>query len=416
MRERLWYKLDNSAKIMPSMTNNINTNVFRITCTLNEKIDKEILQEALDLALIEFPLYSFTMKAGLFWHYLEQSNVSPKVEEDRFNPCSKLEGPLLFRVNYYKKRINLDVYHVLADGNGAMEFLKCIVTNYLQKKHNFECKVPINLASEYEKNSDDFAKFEKAKFKIQTQKDKRAYKLKFPRKSDAIHDCIEAHMKASEIKKNAKKYDTTVTIYLTAILIDSIIKCAKIKDLKKPIGIVIPADLRNIFPSKTSRNFFYTTLIQYQHEEEYTLTDIIVFLKKEFAEKLNPKNLQELLNSYMILEKFLIIRIIPRFIKDWVLRFITTISYQNQTMTLSNVGVIKLPEEYEPFIESFTGLMSSNALHLTTMTYKDTLVLGFTSHFISKEIERMMIKSLKEDGVGEVTIISNERGEISDKM
>jgi len=416
MKEKLWYKLDNSAKIMPSMTNNINTNVFRITCTLYEDVDKKLLQEALDLAVIEFPLFTYTMKSGLFWHYLEQSNVLPQVEEDRFNPCSKIDGPLLFRVNYFKKRINLDVYHVLADGSGAMEFLKCIVTNYLQKKHHFECKVPINLASEYEKNSDDFAKFEKAKFTIRKNNDKRAYRFKFTRKSDTIHDCIEAHMKASEIKRSAKKYETTVTIYLTAVLIDSIIKCAKIKDLRKPIGIVIPVDLRNIFPSKTSRNFFYTTLIQYRFNENDTLTDIIDFLKKEFAEKLDSKNLQELLNSYMILEKFLFVRIVPRFIKDWVLRLITKISYQNQTMTLSNVGVIKLPEEYEQYVESFTGLMSSNALHLTTMTYKDALVLGFTSHFITKEVERLMIKLLKENGVSDVTIISNERGVNSDKM
>ena len=39
MRNKNWYTLDNSAKIMPSTTTNFNTNVFRLSCTLLENID-----------------------------------------------------------------------------------------------------------------------------------------------------------------------------------------------------------------------------------------------------------------------------------------------------------------------------------------------------------------------------------------
>ena len=38
---------------------------------------------------------------------------------------------LLFKVTYYKKRINFEVFHVLTDGTGATEFLKELVKNYL---------------------------------------------------------------------------------------------------------------------------------------------------------------------------------------------------------------------------------------------------------------------------------------------
>ena len=37
-------KLDNTAKIMPSTTTYFNTNVFRLYCTLNEDVDKKVLQ------------------------------------------------------------------------------------------------------------------------------------------------------------------------------------------------------------------------------------------------------------------------------------------------------------------------------------------------------------------------------------
>ena len=135
MRRSNWYALDNSAKLMPSMTNNLNTNVFRLTCTLKESIDELVLQESLDIALDEFPLFLYTMKDGIFWHYLEKSDIKPKVELLKTNPCARIDNGLLFRLSYYKCRINLEVYHVLSDGNGAMEFLKYIVCTYLSKKY-----------------------------------------------------------------------------------------------------------------------------------------------------------------------------------------------------------------------------------------------------------------------------------------
>ena len=72
MKRSNWYRLDNTAKIMPSTTTYFNTNVFRLYCTLSEDVDKKLLQEALDKALIEFPLFLYSMKDGLFWHYLEK--------------------------------------------------------------------------------------------------------------------------------------------------------------------------------------------------------------------------------------------------------------------------------------------------------------------------------------------------------
>ena len=50
MKRSNWYRLDNTAKIMPSTTTYFNTNVFRLYCTLSENVDKKILQEALDKA------------------------------------------------------------------------------------------------------------------------------------------------------------------------------------------------------------------------------------------------------------------------------------------------------------------------------------------------------------------------------
>ncbi len=408
MGNKHWYKLDNSAKIMPSMTNGVNTNVFRLSCTLKEEIDAEILEHALHEACSEFPLFLCTMKSGLFWHYLETANEVPHVQEEKTSPCAKMDGELLFRLSYYKRRINLEVYHVLADGAGAMEFLKYTVACYLDEKYGIYQHEKINTASMYAKASDDFSKFDKASRKLKISKNKRAYKLKFARKDDSIPDVIEIKVSSGEIREIAHKYDATVTTYLTAVLIMSIAKCAKIKDLKRPIGITVPIDLRGVFPSETTRNFFYTVCIQYAYREEDGLEDIVEILKKKFAHDFSKDSLQELLDSYMVLENLLLIRIIPNILKDFILGLITG-PRSTETMALSNMGIINMPEIYSPHIESFSGFMNSTGLHLTAMTFKDELTLGFTTHFVTNEIERNMVKILKQEGVKDVRVVTNKR-------
>ena len=90
-----WYSLDNTAKIIPSMTTKINTNVFRLVCSLEENIDVKILNIALEKTLREFPMFLYQMKKGLFWHYLEKGNIKPQVEIDDKHPCSKIDNGLL---------------------------------------------------------------------------------------------------------------------------------------------------------------------------------------------------------------------------------------------------------------------------------------------------------------------------------
>jgi len=360
MKRRNWYALDNSAKIMPSTTTNLNTNVFRLTCTLNDNVNSRLLQEALDKTLIEYPMFLYTMKNGVFWHYLEKSDYKPLVKEENDFACSKLTGELLFKVSYYRKRVHLEVYHVLADGHGAMEFFTYLICSYINIKEKLGLDIPLNDSSVSEKEKDDFKTFDKSKFKIKIENIKKGYKLKYPKKDTINHDIIEMHLPVDQIKKAAKKYETTITIYLTATYIKSIIENARVKDLKRPIGITIPVDLRTIFPSKTVRNFFYTFLATYKaQEKEVQIEDIIKVIAEQFKNELTKENLQKKLNSYMLIEKVLVIRIIPTFIKDIALKFFANQGKKGQTSALSNLGIIRLPSEYEKYISSFCAIAST---------------------------------------------------------
>ena len=134
-RRAYWRNLDNAAKMFSAASSPKDTRVFRFYCVLKEKIDGSILKMALDQTIQKYPVFLSVMRKGLFWHYLEKSDLRPVVREEYKEPCSHLyirdKKELLFEVTYYKNRINFEVFHALTDGTGATEFLRELVKNYL---------------------------------------------------------------------------------------------------------------------------------------------------------------------------------------------------------------------------------------------------------------------------------------------
>ena len=137
-----WYKLDNAAKIVPSQAHGADTRVFRLTAVLKEVVNKELLEQALQEVAPEFPIFNVVLKKGIFWYYLEDSEIVPVVSEEGEYPLEAIYYPgkrnLLYRVNYYRNRINLEVFHVLSDGTGAFMFLKHIVARYLEIRYSLD--------------------------------------------------------------------------------------------------------------------------------------------------------------------------------------------------------------------------------------------------------------------------------------
>ena len=126
--------------------------MFRFYCELKEEVKEEILQEALNQTIQKYPVFLSVMRKGLFWHYLEKSELRPVVREEYKEPCSSLyvrdKKTLLFEVTYYKKRINFEVFHALTDGTGATEFLRELVKNYLYLIHEEDLE-PVELSNQY---------------------------------------------------------------------------------------------------------------------------------------------------------------------------------------------------------------------------------------------------------------------------
>lgn len=70
----VWYKLDLSAIVYPTLQRRDFSSVYRLSVVLKEVINPAILQTALDKTLPRFPTYKVAIRKGLFWRYLEPNN------------------------------------------------------------------------------------------------------------------------------------------------------------------------------------------------------------------------------------------------------------------------------------------------------------------------------------------------------
>ena len=76
-RDKEWRKLDNSAKIFPLSTSSKYSTVFRYSAILKEDIDKDVLEKAVEKALVRYKPFKVRMKRGFFWNYLEENHKKP---------------------------------------------------------------------------------------------------------------------------------------------------------------------------------------------------------------------------------------------------------------------------------------------------------------------------------------------------
>lgn len=133
-----WFKLDNSGKIFPEISNQRETNTFRIQIALTEEVDPEILQMA-SLGILErFPMFKVRLKHGLFWSYLDYNTKPFQITKMTHEVCSAINirenNCYLFKVLYRNNLIAIEMFHALADGSGVITLLKSLVYEYLKLK------------------------------------------------------------------------------------------------------------------------------------------------------------------------------------------------------------------------------------------------------------------------------------------
>lgn len=415
-----WTKLDNASKIFPSICNEKDTKVFRLVCELHEAVDKNILEQALEKTLENFPLYNAVLRRGVFWYYLESSDMIPVVLPESNPVCAPIyfrdRKNLLFRVFYYQNRINLEVFHVLSDGTGALWFMQTLVYHYLILNHkdSFPNNIPSldYKASISEKRDDSFGRYfageNHAKSKDKKKDDnKKAYHILGSRMDENRMKLIEGTMSVEKVLALAHEYHTTLTVFITSLFIYCIYKQMPTRKKNLPVVLSVPINLRQYFKSETARNFFSTMNVSFQFGKGDTeFVDVILGVTESFQKELTEYKLNERLEHFMSLEKNPFTRIIPLTLKDYSLRIANVIKDRGITTAISNIGRIAMPSEFDSYIKQFSLCTSARRPQICMCSYRDKLVISFTSPYHETELQRIFFAFLTSKGI-DVEIATN---------
>ena len=422
-KPKRWTKLDNAALIYPATMNTIWTALFRLSVTLTEPIDEDILEVAQKRTLQRIPLYANKLRRGLFWFYLEHSGDLPPIEQDVANPCVRMRflrgDGFCMRTRYYQNRIAVEFFHVLTDGSGGLVFLQTLVAEYLRLKYgaNIPRGDKILDCSEQplsEETEDSFAVYS-GKF-TQSRKEVKAYHIQGHDERNGFVHITTGSLNASDVLAKAREKNVSVTEYLTAVLILSIDtiqrNCVPQARNYRPVKVNVPINLRNLFPSKTLRNFSnYVNPGIDPRLGEYTFDETLHIVHHTMAMEATKKLLNVKITTNVRSEQNLFVRLMPLFLKNMMLKYIySQVGDVLSSTTLSNLGVSSLPDamaQYVQRMDVIIGPLAQNRVCAAMLTYDGKLRISFTRTIIESVLEREFFTRLVRLGIP-VEVESNQ--------
>jgi len=416
-REIRWEKLDNTAHLFPVIASEQMSNVYRMSVTLHELVNPELLQQALDIVLPKFDGFNLRLRYGIFWHYFEENNKpAPRVREEKEFPCRFIRGnrnnSYLFRVSYYKYRINLEVFHVLADGMGGLTFLRELTYQYLRLAHPAlagQTRDSLTHGTTLNREDSFLKHFRRTSPKKYATR--KAYLLKGEKLHDGEFGVMHGYLNIPQLKNVCRKYGVTINEYLVSTYIWSVYtEYLHRMPSEEAIRIAVPVNLRPYFDSITTKNFFAMVSAEFQPtKDNYTFQEVMACVRESLRSQLTREHLEQVFSYNVSRQRSWILKFIPLPLKHLGMRAVYNQSALANTATISNVGSITVDEAYRPYIDLFHIFMAiSKGQHMkgTVCSFGDTLVFSFSFNLKDVSIQRSFFRTLAADGL-HVEIESN---------
>ncbi|MBQ7415815.1 MAG: alpha/beta hydrolase fold domain-containing protein [Oscillospiraceae bacterium] len=414
-RKLRWLRLDNAAKIYPAARRQNWSNVFRLSATLTEKVDVQVLQSALDVTARRFPSMAARLRKGVFWYYLQQLEHAPPVVEECSYPLRRMSKEEMrrcaLRVIAYDNRIAIELFHSLTDGNGALVFLKTLVAEYLQQKYGVYIPAEQGVLGRLEEPSeeeleDSFQKYAGAS--AASRKEKSAWRFWGTPEKDGWMNLTCFHIPVAQALAKAHEYGVTLTVFMSAVVMQALqqIQAQKVPDVRrrKPIKVLIPVNLRKLFPSRTLRNFaMYTTPELLTELGEYSFEEICSIVHHWLALDNTPKQMSRRIEANVSSERMMAVKIMPLFMKNIVMKAIfDTVGERYSFLSISNLGAVKLPKEMQSYVrrmDFILGVQATAPYNCGIVSYGDTMYMNFIRSIREPELETAVGRVLKDLGV-----------------
>ena len=423
-RSLRWMRLDNAAKIYPAAKRRNWNNFFRISATLTEPIDTAVLASALDVTARRFPSIAVRLRRGVFWYYLEEIPKTPSIQPEK--SCPLAHAPFhevrqcAFRVLVYKNRVAVEFFHALTDGTGALVFVKTLLAEYLSEKYGLSVPAEKGVLGRLEEPSpeeleDSFARY--AGDVTASRAESTAYHLSGTPERDGYKNLVTMMIPAEKLRACAKEHGVSVTELLCAAMMQAIgeLQAEKVPNVRhrKPVKVLIPVNLRNLFPTRTLRNFAsYITPEIDPRMGDFTFREICAAVHHRMGLENNPHTMQAKFAANVASERSPVLRVMPLFVKNLAMKLaFDAVGERKSCLCLSNLGSVRLPETMAPYVrrmDFIIGVQAAAPHGCAVVSWNGTAYINCIRNIREPELELHFYQVLHELGLP-VKAESNQR-------
>ena len=419
-----WMRLDNAAKIYPAAKRRGWTNYFRLSVTLKEPVDVQVLRTALDVTVRRFPSIAVRLRRGAFWYYLEEIEKAPPIEEDKSYPLVHVPfddvRKCAFRVLVYHSRIAVEFFHAVTDGTGGLIFLKTLVAEYLCQKYGISIPAEDGVLGRLEdpdpeELEDSFLRY--AGDITASRSEQTAYHLSGTPEPDGFLNLTTLMRPVAAVKATARAFGASVTEFIAAVMMKAIcdLQAEQVprRMRRKPVKVLLPVNLRGLFPSRTLRNFAsYVTPEIDPRLGEYSLSEICKIVHYRMGLENDPRMMAAKIATNVASERSPVLRVMPLFIKNLAMKAVFDLVGECKScLCLSNLGAVRLPQAMAPYVarmDFIIGVQAKAPHNCGVVSWDGTMYVNMIRNIQEPELESHFYRVLHSLGLP-VRVESNQR-------
>ena len=419
-----WMRLDNAAKIYPAAKRRGWTNYFRLSVTLKEPVDVQVLRTALDVTVRRFPSIAVRLRRGAFWYYLEEIEKAPPIEEDKSYPLVHVPfddvRKCAFRVLVYHSRIAVEFFHAVTDGTGGLIFLKTLVAEYLCQKYGISIPAEDGVLGRLEdpdpeELEDSFLRY--AGDITASRSEQTAYHLSGTPEPDGFLNLTTLMLPVAAVKEKARAFGASVTEFIAAVMMKAIcdLQAEQVprRMRRKPVKVLLPVNLRGLFPSRTLRNFAsYVTPEIDPRLGEYSLSEICKIVHYRMGLENDPRMMAAKIATNVASERSPVLRVMPLFIKNLAMKAVFDLVGECKScLCLSNLGAVRLPQAMVPYVarmDFIIGVQAKAPHNCGVVSWDGTMYVNMIRNIQEPELESHFYRVLHSLGLP-VRVESNQR-------
>ena len=412
--QKKWYRLDTAALIFPAIARRDWSNAFRVSATLRDPVDPEVLQRAVDDMRRRFPSFFVTLRKGFFWYYLEESSRRLEVQQDYAYPLTFMGRRELrrncLRVLYYNNRIAVECFHAVTDGHGGSVFLCNLTAHYLELKYGIEIPregllLDLNQAPAPEELEDSFLK--NAAEVASGRREERSCRLRGTPEPDGFRTLTTGIVDTQCLLDTAHRYKVTVTALLAAVMVESVIGMQNDRLPRKrqrAVKVTIPVDLRRLFGSGTLRNFSLVLNVGVDPRcGDYRLDELCGAIYHQLCAFATRQNMAGMIAANVQPQQLVALRLAPVSIKNLAMDLVyRRIGEGGGSLNISNITGLPLPDimtSYVKRMEFIIGPQRSYPNNCSVLSYGGKTYINMIRNIRESELERRFFSRLVELGI-----------------